>query len=159
MDVAVLASRRAGAIFCSRNHPDGASGHLFHPDGASGIGACSRIRLHFGLPPILGCILGFASRGCVQLGGRHLAVVHASERFRVVLYSNLKQVYSHGAINQTVLSSSSACTSALLFHPDGASGHCFIQMVHPGILSSIGNIDPRSSDLPFLEVKQSCHHD
>ena len=125
MDVAVLASRRAGAIFCSRNHPDGASGHLFHPDGASGIGACSRIRLHFGLPPILGCILGFASRGCVQLGGRHLAVVHASERFRVVLYSNLKQVYSHGAIRpsyQVVQHVHLLCS--------------FIQMVHPGIVSS-----------------------
>jgi hypothetical protein len=47
MDVAVLAGGRAAA-----------SGGMSAP--AVGI------RLHFGLPPILGCMSGFATRGCIH---------------------------------------------------------------------------------------------
>ena len=67
---------------------------MVHP----GIGACSRIRLHFGLPPILVCMSGFTIRGCIQLGEDILQLCTLRNDLRVVLNSNLKQVYSHGAI-------------------------------------------------------------
>ena len=47
MDVAVLASRRAGAIFYGRNHPDETSGH-------------SKLVVAFGIEALVafGCISG-----------------------------------------------------------------------------------------------------
>ena len=65
MDVAVLASRRAGAIFYGRNHPDETSGH-------------SKLVVAFGIEALVAfgcisgclvvCMLGFTTRGCIQLG-------------------------------------------------------------------------------------------
>jgi hypothetical protein len=49
MDVAVLAGGRAAASRMS----------------APAVG----MRLHFGLPPILGCMSGFATRGCIHRVG------------------------------------------------------------------------------------------
>ena len=78
MDVAVLAGGRAVA-----------SGGMSAP--AVGI------RLHFGLPPILGCMSGFATRGCIHRRETSFSCARI-DIGQEALNLDSKKVYSHGAI-------------------------------------------------------------